>query len=77
MELVKEDPEYPMFHYNLACTFAEAGDLEKSLASLRTAFKHRKNVNPGEAMPDPLKDDSFKRFLDDGRFKQGIEEIKP
>lgn len=74
---VVEDPTYPLFHYNLACTYAEAGDLDKSLASLRIAFKHRKNVNPGEKMPDPLKDDSFKKYLDDGQFKQAIEEINP
>ncbi len=73
---VSQEPAYPNFHYNLACTWAELADLDKSLASLRTAFQHRKNVNPGEKMPDPRSDPSFKKYHDNDEFKKLIEELK-
>ncbi len=48
-----KDPVYPMFHYNLACTYAEMNDREKALQSLREAFQHRSNHNPGEPHAEP------------------------
>ena len=47
-EGIQADPTYPMFHYNLACTFADMNDLDHAMQSLKTAFRHRKNQNSGE-----------------------------
>ena len=67
---VQADPTYPMFHYNLACTFAEMNDLDHAMQSLKTAFLHRKNQNPGEeGMPDPRQDSSFQRFMKNDTFR--------
>jgi tetratricopeptide (TPR) repeat protein len=65
---ITQDPAYPMFHYNLACAYAELNDLDSALADLKTAFTNRQNGIPGEGMPDPAKDSSFERYLGDTRF---------
>ena len=70
---VSQEPTYPMFHYNLACVHAEMNELDGAIAELNTAFGYRKNQNPGEeGMPDPLQDDSFKRYLRDPKFRAAV-----
>jgi tetratricopeptide (TPR) repeat protein len=67
---IQADPTYPMFHYNLACTFAEMDDLDHAMQSLKTAFLYRKNQNPGEeGMPDPRQDSSFQHFMKNETFR--------
>jgi tetratricopeptide (TPR) repeat protein len=67
---IQADPTYPMFHYNLACTFAEMNDLDRAMQSLKTAFRYRKNQNPGEeGMPDPRQNSSFQRFMKKDTFR--------
>ena len=66
-------PEFPMFHYNKACSFAEEKNLDSALHYLGRANELRGNVIPGEALPDPLEDSSFKKYLDDPRFKALLE----
>src|SRR5437899_2875601 len=34
---LSKDPKYPMFHYNLACTYAEMGDMDKTISNLNQA----------------------------------------
>jgi Tfp pilus assembly protein PilF len=67
---IQQDPEYALYHYNLACAHAEMGNLDKTLAALAGAFKYRQNVLPGESLPDPRKDSSFRRYLKDERFQK-------
>lgn len=67
---IQQDPEYALYHYNLACAYAEMGNLDKTLAALAGAFKYRQNVLPGESLPDPRKDSSFQRYLKDERFQK-------
>jgi tetratricopeptide (TPR) repeat protein len=33
-----KDPKYPMFHYNMACTYAEMNDVDKTITYLKQAF---------------------------------------
>jgi tetratricopeptide (TPR) repeat protein len=73
----QENPAYPMFRYNLACTHAELGDLAGALDQLRLAFQNKSHSNPGEGMPDPAKDDSFKRYLSDPGFIRVSQELCP
>lgn len=73
---VSKDPNYPMFHYNLACTFAEMGDRDKAIAELKSAFALKGNSNPGESVPNPATDDSFARFLKDKTFLAALDELK-
>jgi hypothetical protein len=73
---IQADPTYPMFHYNLACTFAEMNDLDRTMQSLSTAFRHRKNLNPGEkAMPDPRQDSPFQRFMKNETFRNFVNDL--
>jgi tetratricopeptide (TPR) repeat protein len=72
-----QDPNYPMFRYNLACAYAEMSDLDHALAQLRMAFGNRRNSIVGEGIPDPAKDDSFQRYVGDSRFKDLERELCP
>ena len=64
-----------MFHYNLACAFAEMGDLEKALPCLEKAIKYKANMNAGENLPDPRKDDSFRKYRNDKRFIEVVKKL--
>ncbi len=73
---IQSDPAYPMFHYNLACTYAEMNDLDHAMQSLRTAFQYRKNQIPGEErMPDPRQDSSFQRFMKNDAFRKFLNDL--
>ena len=71
-----QDPEYPLFYYNLACTYGEMGRMNESLEQLRLAYKYKANVVPGETFPDPLKDDSFRKFAHKEEFIKPIREMQ-
>jgi Tfp pilus assembly protein PilF len=73
-EGVRQDPEYPLFHYNLACAHAELGDLDRALASLRNALQRKEKVLAGESFPDPRRDSSFQRYVGDARFRKLLQE---
>ena len=72
---LSKDKTYPMFYYNLACTYAEMSDLEGSIANLRLAFQYKNNVISGEQVPDPRQDDSFQRFAESERFNNALREM--
>jgi tetratricopeptide (TPR) repeat protein len=75
-EGIQADPTYPMFHYNLACTFADMNDLDHAMQSLKTAFRHRKNQNSGETvMPDPRQSLSFQRFMKHDIFRNLVNDL--
>ena len=77
-EGIQADPTYPMFHYNLACTFAEMNDIDHAMQSLTIAFRHRKNQNPGDkGMPDPRQNSSFQRFMKDENFRNLVNNLIP
>lgn len=70
------EPTYPMFHYNMACTHAEMGRLEPALESLKKAYEHRGNTIAGERLPDPTRDSSFKRFVNDPMFQAAVKDLQ-
>jgi predicted Zn-dependent protease len=65
---IRDDPEYPLNYYNLACTYAEEGDKAKVLTNLSLAFQHWGRVLKGEQMPDPRTDSSFQKYVRDEDF---------
>jgi tetratricopeptide (TPR) repeat protein len=73
---VSKDPTYPIFHYNLACVFAEGRERDQAIAELKQAFAFKSNANPGEPMPNPATDDSFARFRKDKAFIAALDEIR-
>ena len=73
---IQTDPTYPMFHYNLACTFAEMNDLDHAMQSLKTAFRHRKNQIPTDKqMPDPRQNSSFQHFMKNETFRNLVNDL--
>jgi tetratricopeptide (TPR) repeat protein len=72
---IAEDPEYALFEYNLACTYAMKGDLDSALPHLTKSWELRDSLPNGVEFPDPRKDDSFKRYWNDSRFKAAVENI--
>ena len=72
---VSKDSTYPLFYYNLACTYAEMGDEATAEDYLKKAFDNKANVLPGESLPDPRKDDSFKKLMKDKSFRELTETL--
>ncbi|MFN2499338.1 MAG: tetratricopeptide repeat protein [Pyrinomonadaceae bacterium] len=73
---ISKDPDYPLFYYNLACTYGEKKDMDKAIEYLKLAFDRRENMIPGERMPNPATDSSFKHFMRNERFKAALEELR-
>jgi Tfp pilus assembly protein PilF len=67
-DAIRQDPDYPLNYYNLACAFAEEGDRGRMLANLDLAFQRKANVLKGEQMPDPRSDSSFQKYTRDPEF---------
>jgi tetratricopeptide (TPR) repeat protein len=66
---IAQEKTYPMFYYNLACSYAEENDKDNAIANLEKAIKYRDNMMPGENFPDPVSDETFKKFLTDPKFQ--------
>ena len=73
---ITQEPEYPMFYYLLACTYGEMGEMDKSVDQLRLAYKYKANIIPGESLPDPLNDDSFRKFAGDDKFVRAVRDMQ-
>lgn len=71
-----QDPEYPMFHYNMACYHGENRELSESISELRLAYKYKANGIPGETVPDPMQDDSFRYFTHNQTFVDAVRDMQ-
>jgi tetratricopeptide (TPR) repeat protein len=72
---LSKDPKYPMFHYNMACTYAEMNDVDQAIMYLKKAFENKENMIKGEKFPDPWRDDSFQRFMNNDKFVNALKEM--
>lgn len=73
---IAEDPDYPLYYYNLACADAEEKNLTGAQKHLREAFDRSANVLKGEAMPDPTTDDSFIPYRQNKQFWSFLESLQ-
>ena len=73
---ISQRPKYPMFYYNLACTYGEMGQMQPAIAQLREAYKYKSNMIPGESLPDPMTDDSFRNFVANKVFSDAVAGMK-
>ena len=73
---ISKDPEYPLFYYNMACTYGEMKDMDKAIEYLKLAFERRENMIAGEEMPDPAADSSFERFMKNEKFLAALKDLK-
>jgi len=71
-----QDSEYPMFYYNLACMYGEMDKMNDATAQLRLAYKYKANMITGEALPDPLQDDSFRSFVHSEELVKAVREMQ-
>jgi tetratricopeptide (TPR) repeat protein len=70
-------PDYPLYHYNMACVIALTQKMDESLAELRLAYANRKNRYPEEQeLLDPLEIDCFSKFAREQKFIQAIREMQ-
>lgn len=65
---LSQDPDNPLYHYNLARTYAGMNDRDHAMQSLHAAFYNRHH-NENERLPDPRQDNSFRRFMLDPSFR--------
>jgi tetratricopeptide (TPR) repeat protein len=72
---LSKDPKYPMFHYNMACTYGEMNDPDRAIVYLKQACDYKDNMIKGEKMPDPWGDSSFQRFMSNEKFVAALREI--
>jgi tetratricopeptide (TPR) repeat protein len=72
---LSQEADYPLFHYNLACTYAEMNDMANTMSYLKRAFELKANLIAGENMPDPREDDSFRRFMKVREFRELAENL--
>jgi Tfp pilus assembly protein PilF len=73
---ISRDDEYPLFYYNMACTYGEMDNEEKAIEYLRGAFERKDNMIEGEHFPDPATDSSFKKFMKSAKFTAALAEMK-
>ena len=73
---ISKRPDYPMFYYNLACTYGEMNQMQPAIAQLREAYRYKANMIPGETLPDPMTDDSFRNFTNDKTFINAVAGMK-
>jgi hypothetical protein len=71
-----QDAQYPLFYYNLACTYGEMGKMDEALEQLRLSYRYKANIISGETFPDPLTDDSFRNFVKDKRFVDAVNQMR-
>jgi tetratricopeptide (TPR) repeat protein len=74
---LSQDAEYPIFHYDMACVYAQTGKLDETLGELREAYKYKANVSPAEMPPDPTEDSCFQKFASDPKFTDAVQRLIP
>lgn len=72
---IKSDPQHAMFYYNLACAEAELDNMDGAIENLKLAYKYRDRLPRGQRLPDPRKDDSFQKYMENERFKAELEKM--
>ncbi len=72
LDVLKSDPDYAMYNYNLACVYAELHDLDSALPYLKKSWANRSNMPSNIKFPDPRKDPSFRSYVDDPKFQEVV-----
>jgi len=73
---ISQEPEYPMFFYHLAWSYAEMNDMDDALSNLRLAYKYKSKVLAGQEFPNPRSDSSFKKYLNNKMFMAELQKMK-
>ena len=60
----------------MADLYGEKNDAENALAYLKKAYERQENLIPGEKIPNPATDDSFRNLMKNEKFQKAIKELK-
>lgn len=72
---LKDDPNFTLYNYNLACVYAELHDLDAALPYLQKAWDMRITLPKSMTFPDPRKDSSFKDYYNDPKFQEAVKNM--
>jgi tetratricopeptide (TPR) repeat protein len=75
-DAIHKDGSYPLYYYNLACADAEQLDAASARTHLEQAFSRKKNLIPGESMPNPTTDESLLKLKSNQSFWTFVEGLK-
>jgi len=73
---LSQNATYPLFHYDMACTYAQMGKVDESVGELHTAFQYRAKVAATQLPANPEEDSCFAKIASDPKFTAEIENIK-
>lgn len=71
-----QNSDYPIFHYDMACLYAQMGDVDQSIGHLRTAYQHRANVAPTQLPAYPAEDSCFSKIAGNPRFVDAVQKLQ-
>jgi tetratricopeptide (TPR) repeat protein len=72
---IQTDPQYPLFYYEMADYYGEKRDAQNAMVYLKKAYERKANVIPGESIPDPRTDDSFKNLMNNKEFRDAVDSL--
>lgn len=72
---ISQEPDYPLFYYNMACACAESNDRNGALANLKLAYQHKNGLLKGETLPNPSEDTSFEKLLRNKSFADAVKKL--
>ena len=72
---LSQNPNYPIFHYDLACTYAQMGQADESIGHLRTAYEHSAKVAPTQLPANPAEDSCFQKISNDPKFVDAVQKL--
>ena len=73
---ISKDPEYPLFHYDMACYYGVQGKMDQALDELRLNYKYKGNLGTSDHMSDPLQDSCFGKFLKNKKFVSAVQQMQ-
>ncbi|HEX5399971.1 MAG TPA: tetratricopeptide repeat protein [Verrucomicrobiae bacterium] len=73
---LQQEPDYPSFYYNLACSYAELGNRDLALENLKKAFQNKDKLLPGDKLDNPKADPSFSKYTSDPGFVEFFGKLK-
>lgn len=72
---LSQNADYPIFHYDMACTYAQMGKVDESLGELRQAYSRSAKVAPTQLPADPQNDSCFSKVANDPRFAAEVQKL--
>jgi tetratricopeptide (TPR) repeat protein len=73
---LSQSATYPIFHYDMACTYAQMGKVDESIGQLRLAFQYRAKVAPTQIPANPEEDSCFSKIANDPRFTAEVQKLE-